>query len=1166
MMRTLLWQSPGIVKVLKVSFTQWIQSNSIMLVNSGSLIGSTVVTSALGFAYWWLAARQFSLEAVGFASACVSSMLLLGSLCMLGMGTLLVTELPRQPGREVSLISSALLVVAAVGGIVGVLFALLAPYASAEFNPLRASVANTLVFAAGVSCTAVTLVFDQALIGVLRGGLQFWRNTFFAVAKLVLLFAIGIGLTQPTGITIYIAWAAGSAISLVALFAFIIARRGGLSKAFLPSWGVLRKLGPASIQHHFLNLTLQAPTLALPVLVTILLSASMNAWFYVSWMIVSFVFVVPNALTIVLHAMNSAQQAALQHKARVTIGIALATALLANCFLQFATKQILGLFGSSYATQAAWCLRALALAAFPMIIKSHYISICRIQDRIVQAMLAMLPGGVLEIAAAIVGAHLAGLSGLSLGWVSAITVEAIFMFRTVYKIIRPINSSLRVPVQENYQEIMPVWLMDTIMLAAVPASCAGTMHASARADNSNYHVGPLLRPVRLERHPASHMDMHRIIEQRSIGSRLADKIKRVMPSGVLDIQQIETLKMNSIRKTASRLPIQNGLKLLKPLDVALLLLPLLAFFLWATSLQHVSVQNINNLGLISVLSPKIIVALIMLTVGFSLTLQRPQLRVSLLALYLVLVIIMLYGVENIIEEAPRFSVVYRHAGYTEYIMRTGTVDPSLDAYFSWPGFFVLNAFVTRVAGYQTILAYAGWAPVFYNMIYFGPLYMIFTAITTNKRLIWLALWFFYLTNWIGQDYFSPQGLNLFLYLIIIAILLKWFKLPPAVRQRVRQPGPCVSSTIFSKGVRWFSDWLRAPDALRMPLQKWQRRGLLACLILIFGLTVFSHPLTPFFVLVSVTALVVFRRCGPFWLPILMAVMIGAWLFFMTRTFLAGHLSTVIGSFGSIGNNVSTSVTSRAVQGDPQHNFIASLRLFMTALIWGLAFLGGLRRLRKGHHDLTYILLAGAPFPLIVAQDYGGEMFLRVYLFALPFMVFFAASLFYIKHSLVIRKTFLWLTVAITITNLVLPGGFFFTRYGNENADYMTHAEMNGARYLYSVAPAGSLLIEGWFGTPWQFQDYEKYSCISLADALPDAVMKVNVSEVIKYIENQKSAHTYLIFTRGQKVQAYALSGVPNGALDRLENALLKSGKFKMIYSNPDAQVFLFLRSIQGGSP
>src|SRR2546422_651786 len=113
-----------------------------------------------------------------------------------------------------------------------------------------------------------------------------------------------------------------------------------------------------------------------------------------------------------------------------------------------------------------------------------------------------------------------------------------------------------------------------------------------------------------------------------------------------------------------------------------------------------------------------------------------------------------------------------------YIMRTGTADPNLDTYFSWPGFFVLSAFVTQVAGYQSILSYAGWAPVFNNLIYVGPMYMIFTSFTTDKRLIWLGLWFFYLTNWIGQDYFSPQGLNFFLYLVIIAILLKWFKIPP----------------------------------------------------------------------------------------------------------------------------------------------------------------------------------------------------------------------------------------------------------------------------------------------------------------------------------------------------------------------------------------------------
>lgn len=95
-----------------------------------------------------------------------------------------------------------------------------------------------------------------------------------------------------------------------------------------------------------LNLTLQFPTQVLPLLVTAFLSAKMNAWFYVSWMIVSFVFIIPGALTTVLHAMNSAQPATLAHKARVTIGLAALTGVLANVVLQIGTSQVLSLLAA----------------------------------------------------------------------------------------------------------------------------------------------------------------------------------------------------------------------------------------------------------------------------------------------------------------------------------------------------------------------------------------------------------------------------------------------------------------------------------------------------------------------------------------------------------------------------------------------------------------------------------------------------------------------------------------------------------------------------------------------------------------------------------------------------------------------------------------------------
>ncbi len=385
---------------------QWIKTNIVMLVNAGSLIGTTAVTSVIGFGYWWVAARWFSPQAVGLGSATISAMTLLGTVCMLGLGTLLTGELPRQPGKEGPLISAALIVVGGAGACAGVVFALVAPFASADFQVLRASVEDILLFAVGVSLSAISFVLDQALIGLLHGELQLLRNTFFAVA------------------TIY-----------------VILKKGWSRRTYLPQWGLLRKLGPAALQHHIFNLILQLPPFALPVLVTILLSATVNAWFYVSFMLVNVIFGVSYALTTVLYAMSSAHPAILAHKARLTLGLGAVTAILANCVFQFATRQVLGVFGHIYAEQAVWSLRILALGGFPYIIRGHYVAICRIQGRILDALLPMAAGTLIELGAAALGAQLGGLSGVSLGWVAAVCAEAVWMSRTVFKAARPIDIS-----------------------------------------------------------------------------------------------------------------------------------------------------------------------------------------------------------------------------------------------------------------------------------------------------------------------------------------------------------------------------------------------------------------------------------------------------------------------------------------------------------------------------------------------------------------------------------------------------------------------------------------------------------------------------------------------------------------------------------------------------
>jgi hypothetical protein len=250
------------------------------------------------------------------------------------------------------------------------------------------------------------------------------------------------------------------------------------------------------------------------------------------------------------------------------------------------------------------------------------------------------------------------------------------------------------------------------------------------------------------------------------------------------------------------------------------------------------------------------------------------------------------------------------------------------------------------------------------------------------------------------------------------------------------------------------------------------------------------------------------------------------------------------------------MTNRILQGDPQHVFVAVMRVVMTFALWVLALLGAVKRLKQGRHDGTYLLLAVAPFSLLIAQGYGGEMLLRTYLFAQPFMVFFAASLLYPSHHFFIRGTPRLTTLACIATCIFLVAGFFITRYGNENMDYMTPDEVSSVQYLYSIAPSHSFLLAAWDNTPWQFRDYEQYTCASLNTMIPNSVTTGSTNAIVHFIEQQHEP-VFIIFTRSQRAAAESLANLPGGTLDRLEHNLIATGKFTLILNHKDAQILAF---------
>jgi O-antigen/teichoic acid export membrane protein len=404
-----------------------IPTNSLILLNTSSLVGAAAVTGILGFVYYWLvAARLFPKQSFGLPSADVSAMLLLGILSVLGLGTLIIGELPRHRGRNFALMSTALLVAGICGAMTGAAFALLAPLVSADFQHLRTSVGTVARFALGVSLTTITITLDDALIGVLRGKLQFWRNSLFAVTKLALLYAAGLWLFHQSHVAIYTAWVSDIILSLIPLLLFFRHHQGWCGQQLRLDWNHLRKQAIPTVQHHVLNLILQAPTMAMPVLVTILLSTLANAAFYASWMISGIVFTGTMALTYMLFAINPDDKAELARRIRLTLGLLLLICLLDNLILQGAGGPILTIFGRSNAQQATISLHIIIIASLPSILKEHYTAIRHMQRKMVSTMIPAMLGILLELGIAILGARLGGLNGLCLGWVIALVLEALY--------------------------------------------------------------------------------------------------------------------------------------------------------------------------------------------------------------------------------------------------------------------------------------------------------------------------------------------------------------------------------------------------------------------------------------------------------------------------------------------------------------------------------------------------------------------------------------------------------------------------------------------------------------------------------------------------------------------------------------------------------------------
>ncbi|THA27734.1 lipopolysaccharide biosynthesis protein [Streptomyces sp. RKND-216] len=559
------------------------------------------------------------------------------------------------------------------------------------------------------------------------------------------------------------------------------------------------------------------------------------------------------------------------------------------------------------------------------------------------------------------------------------------------------------------------------------------------------------------------------------------------------------------------------------------------YWLPLRGMTDASLDAMNGLGLVSVLPRTTLLGAFLLVVTFCCGLWLRTQHRGLLLGVLLATVVSLHAVPAVIEAFPRFSTAWEHAGFVEYVERTGSVAPEMDGRFTWPGFFVGVALLTRAGGISDLTPLMQWWPVAINLLYLVPVFLLLRAVRATWRAKWCAAWVFVLCGWVGQDYFSPQSVGFLAYLVFVAVLLLWFRSSPPDARKAGARVPGEARPRRARGTR---------AAL-----------LLALLIGLFAFTTVSHPLTPFIMLAAVTGLVLWKRSRLRGLPLLCLVIVATWTGFFVEPYWSGH--PLFSSFGSLGGNITSSTSGRIEGGSSLHSMVLYCRVLLAASVMALAAYGWLRRRRRGISDRALVILFVMPFMGVWLQSYGGEIALRVFMFMLPAAAVLAGLAFFPRLSYR-RRPWLGLLAAL-MAGLVLMGGFLVARWGNESYERVRPSEVAAMDHLARHdAPTARAL---WLDTdppsvlspnlPWRVtQDMEKtvYKPV-VSPRVPE-----KAGPLVQGLEDA-GPNSYLVLTRGSAKYLELTAGYPEHWYDRATAALDRRPDVTEVVDRRDASVY-----------
>lgn len=396
-----------------------------LLRSAAALVSTSIVTSGLGFVYWAVAARAFQPSDVGESATAIAAMSLIAPFTVLGLGTVLVAQLPKMDKGRTQLVSTAAVITGMVGTVVALVCAFVLPGDFLGLPGIGTEFGMTVLFTAAVATQSIGYMLDMALLSVIGGGMQLVRNSVQAVVKLVLLIAFALMLKHYGSVSIFNSWFAANVVSIVVVIIVMMRQHRVSLWETMPKLSALRGLHFTAAKHHMLNVALFTPFFAMPILANVILGSEQAAYLYATWSVAGFLFYVPIALATALFASGSRDSGTFLMEFRFTLRSALLICTAANVGILLLGHWVLRIFGEAYAANGRTALILMCLGGFGLIIKDHHVALARVTGMVGREAILIGALGLGELVGAGIGASLGGITGLGLGWLIAVGLEAL---------------------------------------------------------------------------------------------------------------------------------------------------------------------------------------------------------------------------------------------------------------------------------------------------------------------------------------------------------------------------------------------------------------------------------------------------------------------------------------------------------------------------------------------------------------------------------------------------------------------------------------------------------------------------------------------------------------------------------------------------------------------